>query len=120
MICFKILLPFSQFQDNEHKPLSPKSIQSIHGILHKALDQAVSARIIRANPADHIKLPKVKRPELSPLMDDNVSRFLEAIKGDRFERLFILDLFSGLRQSEIIGLRWADVDLDAGLLTIRH
>lgn len=53
-------------------------------------------------------------------MDDNVSRFLEAIKGDRFERVFIVDLFSGLRQSEIIGLRWSDVDLDNGLLTIRH
>ena len=109
-----------QTGDKEHKPLSPKSIQSIHGILHKSLDQAVSARIIRTNPADHIKLPKVKRPELSPIMDDDVSRFLAAIKGDRFERLFILDLFSGLRQSEIIGLRWDDVDLDAGLLTIRH
>lgn len=100
-----------QTGDKEHAPLSPKSIMLIHGILHKALDQAVSARIIHNNPADHIKLPKVKRPDLAPIMDDNVSRFLEAIKGDRFERLFIVDLFSGLRQSEIIGLRWADVDL---------
>ena len=106
--------------DKEHKPLAPKSIQSIHGILHKALDQAVMAKIIHSNPADHIKLPKIKRPDLAPLMDDNVSRFLEAIKGDKFERLFIVDLFSGLRLSEIIGLRWDDVDLNAGLLTIRH
>ena len=109
-----------QTGDKEHKPLSPKSIQSIHGILHKALDQGVSARIIYSNPADHIKLPKIKRPDLAPIMDDNVSRFLEAIKGDRFERVFIVDLFSGLRQSEIIGLRWPDVDLESGLLTIRH
>ena len=106
--------------DKEHKSLSPKSIQSIHGILHKALDQAVAAKLIHSNPADHIKLPKIKRPDLAPIMDDNVARFLEAIKGDRFERVFIVDLFSGLRQSEIVGLRWSDVDLDAGLLTIRH
>ncbi len=106
--------------DKEYKPLSPKSIQSIHGILHKSLDQAVSARIIGSNPADHIKLPKIKRPELTPIMDDDVSRFLEAIKGDRFERLYILDLFSGLRQSEIVGLQWDDVDLEAGLLTVRR
>lgn len=109
-----------QAGDKERGPLSPKSIQSIHGILHKALDQAVSARVIHSNPADHIKLPKIKRPDLAPIMDDNVSRFLEAIKGDRFERVFIVDLFSGLRQSEIIGLRWSDVDLETGLLTIRH
>lgn len=109
-----------QAGDKEHKPLSPKSIQSIHGILHKALDQAVAAKLIHSNPADHIKLPKIKRPDLAPIMDDNVSRFLEAIKGDRFERVFIVDLFSGLRQSEIVGLRWSDVDLDAGLLTVCH
>lgn len=106
--------------DKEHKPLSPKSILSIHGIIHKALDQAVSAKIIHSNPADHINLPKVKRPALSPIMDENVGRFLEAIKGDKFERLFIVTLFSGLRLSEIIGLRWSDVDLEAGLLTVRH
>ena len=64
-----------QAGDKEHKPLSPKSIQSIHGILHKALDQAVSARFIHSNPADHIKLPKIKRPDLAPIMDDNVARF---------------------------------------------
>lgn len=106
--------------DKEHKPLSPKSIMSIHGIIHKALDQAISAKLISHNPADHINLPKVRRPALSPLMDENVGRFLEAIKGDKFERLFIVTLFSGLRLSEIVGLRWSDVDLGAGLLTIRH
>lgn len=109
-----------QAGDKEHDPLSPKSIQSIHGILHKALDQAVAAKIIPYNPADHIKLPKIKRPDLAPIMDENVVRFLQAIKGDRFERLFIVDLFSGLRLSEIVGLQRDDVDLDTGLLTIRR
>ena len=55
-----------QAGDKEHNPLSPKSIQSIHGILHKALDQAVAAKLIHSNPADHIKLPKIKRPDLAP------------------------------------------------------
>ena len=104
--------------DKDHKPLSAKSIQNVHGILHKALDQAVVAGILATNPADHVKLPKVKKPDLKPLMDEDVTRFLEAIKGDLFERLFIVDLFSGLRQSELIGLQWDDIDLENGLITV--
>lgn len=104
--------------DKDHKPLSAKSIQNVHGILHKALDQAVVAGILTANPADHVKLPKIKKPDLKPLMDEDVTRFLNAIKGDPFERLFIVALFSGLRQSELIGLQWDDIDLENGLITV--
>jgi len=99
-------------------PLSAKTIQCYHGIIHKSLEQAVAAHVLPANPSEHIKLPKVKKPELKPLMDDNVGLFLEAIRGDRFERLFIVALFSGLRQSELVGLRWDDVDLTNGVLTV--
>lgn len=104
--------------DKDHKPLSPKSIQNIHGIFHRALKQAVIAGLIPANPADNVKLPKVKKADLKPLMDDDVKRFLAAIKGNRFERLYLLALFSGMRQSEIMGLQWDDVDLDAGTITV--
>ena len=102
------------------RALSPKTIQNIHGILHKALDQAVAAAVLLSNPADHVKLPKVKKADLKPLMDDDIRRFLEAIKGDPFERFFILALFSGLRQSELIGLQWDDVDLERGILTVHR
>ena len=106
--------------DKAHKPLSPKSIQNIHGILHKSLEQAVLAGVLANNPADHIRLPKTKRPDLKPIMDDNVSRFMEAIKGSAYERFFIVALFSGLRQSELIGLQWEDVDFENGILTVRR
>lgn len=104
--------------DKNRGSLSPKSIKNVHGIFHKALKQAHIAGLIPSNPADNVALPKVKKPELKPLMDEDISRFLAAIKGDRFERLFIFALFSGMRQSEIIGLRWEDVDLDAGLINV--
>ena len=103
---------------DEKKPLSPKSVKCAHGILHKALEQATYNHLIYDNPADHIKLPKVKRPELQLIIDEDLGRFLKAIQGDPFERLFIVDLFSGLRQSELLGLRWQDVDLEAGTLTV--
>ena len=99
-------------------PLCAKSLKNVHGIFHRALKQAVIAGLIPSNPADFVKLPKVKKPELYPLMDDDVGKFLAATKGDRFERLFILALFSGMRQSELIGLRWDDVDLENGTILV--
>lgn len=104
--------------DKDRKPLSPKSIQNVHGIFHRALKQAVIVGLIPSNPADNVKLPKVKKPDLAPLMDDDITRFLQAIKGHRFERLYLLALFSGMRESEIMGLQWDDVDLDAGTITV--
>lgn len=104
----------------EQKPLSPKTVQNIHGILHTALKQAVIVGQLANNPSDNCRLPTVKRPELKPIMDDNVTRFLQAIQGDQYERLFIVTLFTGLRQSEVIGLQWADIDLTAGLISVRR
>ena len=74
------------------KPLSAKTVKNIHGILHSALKQAVLAGVIQRNPADNVKLPKVKKPDLKPLMDEDIGRFLEAIKGDRYERIYIFTL----------------------------
>ena len=62
----------------------------------------------------------MRKPELKPLMDADISRFLQAILGDRFETLFVVDLFSGLRQSELLGLQWEDVDFTQGVLRVRH
>ena len=102
----------------DQRALSPKTVKNIHGILHSGLKQAVLCGVLHTNPADNAKLPKVKKPELKPLMDDDINRFLDAIKGNRFEYLYIVDLFTGMRQSEILGLQWDDVDLEAGEITV--
>lgn len=104
----------------DRKPLSPKSVRCVHGILHKALAQAVQVHILKENPADHVQLPKKLKPELYPIMDEKVQAFLKAIKGDPYEHLFLLDLFSGLRQSELLGLQWDDIDFESGTITVRH
>lgn len=102
------------------KPLSAKSLASLHGLLHKAFKQAVASGLIASNPFDGVQLPRVQKPDLHPLMDDDVRRFLEALKGDRLEAFFTLILFSGLRISEAVALHWADVDLDAGLIAVHR
>lgn len=100
------------------KSLSPKSIKNIHGILHKALQQAVAIGYIRFNPSDACTLPRVVRKELKPLDEDATRRFMEAIKGHRYETVFLVTLFTGMREGEILGLTWDCVDFDRGSIII--
>lgn len=102
-----------------NKPgLSPKSIKNVHGILHKALQQAVENQYIRFNPADVCKLPRVERKELQPLDEQQIPLFLNAIKGHKFEALYTVTLFTGMREGEALGLRWSCVNFKDGTITI--
>ena len=98
--------------------LSAKSIKNVHGILHKALEQAVKIGYIRVNPADACTLPRVVRKEIKPLDEDTTALFVEAIKGHQFECLYLVTLFTGLRQGEVMGLSWDCVDFAKGTLNI--
>lgn len=98
--------------------LSPKSIKNVHGILHKALQQAVENQYIRFNPADVCKLPRVERKELQPLDEQQIPLFLKAIKGHQFEALYTVTLFTGMREGEALGLRWSCVNFKDGTITI--
>ncbi len=99
-------------------PLSPKTIKCIHGVLHKALNQAVKLGLIRYNPSDAATLPRMEKREIVPLDDTAIGLFLEAIRGSRFECLFLVDLFTGMRKSEILGLRWECIDFEKGALLV--
>ncbi len=101
-------------------PLSPKTIKNIHGILHKALQQAMELGILRFNPSDACKLPRVIKAEIKPLEDHQIATFLKAIQGHPYERLFLVDLFTGMRQGELLGLKWEDIDFKAGTILIRR
>ena len=98
--------------------LSPKSIKNVHGVLHKALQQAVENQYIHSNPANVCKLPRVEKRELHPLDEKQIPLFLDAIKGHRFEALYTVTLFTGMREGEALGLRWSCVDFDTGTITI--
>jgi len=65
--------------------LSPKTIKNIHGVLLKALSQAVKVGNIRYNPTDACDLPKAQKKEIVPLERDEISKFLDAIQGQRYE-----------------------------------
>ena len=106
-------------KERDGKPaLSAKTIKNIHGVLHKALSQAVMIGYIRSNPADACTLARIVQKDIKPLDEDATASFLEAIKGHPYETVFLVTLFTGMRQGEVLGLTWDCVDLDSGIITI--
>ena len=98
--------------------LSAKTIKNIHGVLHQALKQAVLNGYIRFNPADACALPRIKKTELKPFDEAQIAAFLKAIQGHRFEDIFVVTLFTGLREGEVLGLTWDCVDFFMSMITI--
>lgn len=103
------------------KPLAPKSIKNVHGILHKALTQAVELKYITNNPADFVKLPRIEKKEMKPLTESEITAFLAEIEnGEPLARLFKVTLFTGMREGEICGLSWDAVNFRDRTITVKQ
>ncbi len=86
--------------------------------MHRALSQAVEIGYIKFNPASACKLPRVEKSEIKPLEEAQIAAFIQAIKGHQFETLYLVDVFTGMRQGEILGLTWDCVDFQGGTILI--
>lgn len=102
----------------QEKPLSAKSLRNLHGVLHKALQQAVELCYIRGNPSTPCKLPKVEKAMIRPLDGPQIGALMQAIKGQRFEFVYLVTLFTGMREGEVLGLKWDCVDFQSGTVLI--
>lgn len=100
--------------------LSPRTVQYIHVTLHKALKQAVNDGLIPRNVTEAVKPPQLHREEIKPLTVEQVKVLLEAVHGDRFETLYVIAVTAGLRQGELLGLKWEDIDLERKILQVRR
>lgn len=106
-------------RERDGKPgLSPKSVRNVHGVLHKALQQAVTIGYIKVNPSGACILPRAERKDIHPLDEEQISTFLSVAEGHRYELLYRVALFTGMREGELLGLTWACVDFDKGVITI--
>lgn len=91
--------------------LSSRSVRYLHITLHKACKSAVKLGLLSRNPADFVDVPKVTRREMQVMDETGVQKVLDAAKTGPYFCLFYLALFTGLRRSELLALRWCDVDL---------
>jgi integrase len=98
--------------------LSPRTVQFLHAVLHRALRQALQWELIARNPADAVQAPRVARKDIQPLTTEQLDQLLIAASGDRLEALYALAVTTGMRVGELLGLQWADID--NGRIQIRH
>jgi integrase len=105
----------SFYGEKSRTNLSASTVKKMHVVLRKSLSQAVSDGLIPRNAADGVKPPRVGAPgeEIKPLGSEECAAFLEASRGERLEALYVLAIHCGLREGELLALRWEDVYLEA-------
>jgi len=99
---------------------STRTIKAVFVTLRAAFNFAVHRRMISISPMHGIKSPKHRTKKITPLTREQARRFLKAAKGDRLYALYVLALACGLRQGELFGLKWCDVDFRSGTLKVRR
>ena len=100
--------------------LSAKTVRNIHGLLHKALDNAVRWGLVPRNVCDAVSLPRKTRHEIQPLTRAQAQQLLEAARGHALEGLLTLAVTTGMRAGELLALRWQDIDFESRSLQIRR
>lgn len=110
----------SAYATMERDGLSPSKRESAHTILRMALDQALKWGLVARNVCTAVQKPRVKKKAFQVLSPEAAHRFLQAAEEDRLYALYVLAITTGLRQGEMLALRWQDLDLKAGTLSVRH
>ena len=108
----------SFYRDRLDAGYSSATIRKMHVVLHGALDQAVSDGLVARNVAEGVKLPQSGKEEIRPLSPEQARLLLDAAHGDRLEALYVLAVNTGLRQGELLALRWEDVNLEKSVLGV--
>jgi integrase len=98
--------------------VSPSTTAHVFHILRIALNEAVRSDLVRGNVCMRVRPPETRPPVISPWDAHEINRFLDSLEGDRHAPFFMLAIASGLREGELLGLTWSDVDWSAGTLTV--
>lgn len=99
---------------------SSRTVILIHAVLHRALKHALKQGILGRNPTDAVNRPRFRRREMKTLSDTQVRTLLLAVKDTRFEAFFWIAIVTGLRQGELLGLRWSDLNWQSRRLQVQR
>ncbi len=108
------------YQQLAEAGLAPKTVHNVHICLRKALGDALEDGLIRRNPAERAHSKPKDRPEMLTWTSEELVAFLAVTAQDPDFRLYQLAAATGMRRGELLGLRWRDVDLDAGRVSVRQ
>jgi len=106
--------------EKQPKGLSAKTVRNINQVISSAMDMAVEQKIILTNPTKSCALPKVEHKEMHTLPVEQLSAFLREAKESGVYELYYLDLATGLRRGELLGLKWDDIDLMNGIVHVHR
>lgn len=97
-----------------------RTVRHVHAVTHNALEQAAKWGLVARNVASLAEPPAAADREMTTLDEKQLLRFLDAATGERFEGLFIVAVTTGMRQGELLALRWSDVNLERGQVSVRR
>jgi len=100
--------------------LSALTVRYLHTVIHKALQTAVKRGLVVRNVADGVDVPRARRNDMQTWDEYEVNRFLETAKESTYYELFFLALFTGMRRGELLALRWQDIDLLFGQISVNR
>jgi integrase len=100
-----------QYYTKKLSGLSPRTVNHHHATLHAALKSAMNWGLLIRNPADAVEPPRYQRQEMHILDEFQIETLLQAAKSTEYYEIFFVALYTGLRRSELLALRWQDVDL---------
>jgi len=98
---------------------SSTTVNHYHSVISAMLEAAANLDIIPRNPAARVKPPAIKTEEFEPFTEDQARVMVEAVQGHRYEAAYIVALATGLREAELLGLRWQDIDFERHWLHVR-
>lgn len=108
------------YADKLKQGLNPKMVTNIHGVLHKALDNAVKWNLVARNVCDAVSPPRIPKIEKQVLTKQQAHTLLEHVKKHRLEALLMVAITTGMRRGEILALRWRDVNFGDGSIQVRR
>ncbi len=106
--------------EKQPKGLSAKTVRNINQVISSAMDFAIAQKIISENPCKAVALPKIEHKEMQTIPAEQLQAFLTEAKATGVYEMYYIELATGLRRGELLGLRWEDIDMKQGIIRVRR
>lgn len=106
--------------EKQPKGLSAETVRNINQMIPSAMDFAIAQKIIAENPCKAVALPKVEHKEMQSIPAEQLQAFLTEAKATGVYEMYYIELATGLRRGELLGLKWQDIDWKDGVIKVRR